>query len=87
MESQHFLGNCYFCSVGKSVFGVEASSFNGEADLLPTLVGEDGRSEGGKGPVVVVPPAPVVLSGSLVLEGEVVEHPPDVGFSELDGLV
>lgn len=37
--------------------------------------------------MVVVPAAPVVLGGALALEGEVVEHPPDVRLSELDCLM
>ena len=87
LESQHFRGNRYLGGVGKSVLSKEASGLDGEADFLASLVGEDGGGEGGEGAVVVVPAAPVVLGGPLGLEGEVVEHPPDVGLPEPDGLV
>lgn len=87
LEGQHFLRNGYLGSICKSVLGKETSIFHRETDLLPSLIGKDGGSEGSKRAMVIMPSAPIILSSSLILEREIVQHSPNVRLPMLDSIV
>lgn len=84
LESQHISRNADLSHIGKAVLGIESTSFKRELDLFTALVSIEGRSEGSEGSVIIMPSTPIVLSVSLVLKGEVVQHAASVALSLFD---